>query len=85
MARFRAVIQGNRGSASRLGSAHSGLQANVNGWDVGVEVAAHAEGENDSFFIYMTGGSNDSHPTTYIGRVTLVNGKPVFYTGNQND
>lgn len=58
MAHFRAVIQGQRGPASRLGSKHSGLKAIVNGWTVGCSVEATHEGDKDVFRIYKTNGSN---------------------------
>ena len=82
MARFRATIQGQRGSASRLGSAKSGIMARVNGWDVGVEVVAqHNASHSDSrdiFELYATGGSHNAHRARYIGYVTLVNNTPMF-------
>lgn len=71
MARFRATIKGQRGSASRLGSATSGIVANVNGWNLGIQVvamddrAATMEGgkpgkDSDRFEVRATGGSNGS-------------------------
>ncbi len=58
MAQYRAIIKGNRGEASRLGSKSSGLEARVNGWNVGVYVdIQHIEGK-DRVFVYSTGGSN---------------------------
>ena len=57
MAHFRATIQGNRGMASRLGTKKTGLQASVNGWNVGVTVEAlHINGE-DTINVFITGGS----------------------------
>jgi len=38
MAHFRAVIQGQRGEASRLGSKATGISANVASWQGGVDV-----------------------------------------------
>ena len=60
MARFRGTVQGNRGTASRLG--HRDLTATVNGWDCGVRVTAAANsGEpGEVFTVAVTGGSNDS-------------------------
>ena len=46
MTRFRATIQGNRGAASRLGGVNSGVEASVNGWDIGVGVKARVDGES---------------------------------------
>ena len=68
MAQFRANILGQRGGASRLGSAKSGILAIVNGWHGGVTVEAkHVDGR-DIFEIYATGGSGDKN-TTWIGCV----------------
>lgn len=78
MARFRATIRGQRGEASRLGGRASGIQATVNGWDVGVEVDGHGGPDLDAFDLYATGGSNGRHGRTWIGRVRLVDGKPTF-------
>lgn len=58
MSRFYAEIQGNRGRASRMGAASSGMWAHVRGWNVGVEVQCRAQGERDIIDIYETGGSN---------------------------
>lgn len=58
MAQFRAVIQGQRGQASRLGSKKSGASAVVNGWRVGVRVNAYHEAGRDVIEVYATGGSN---------------------------
>lgn len=58
MAHFRAVIKGQRGEASRLGSKTSGLKAVVNGWTVGCMVEARREGDKDVFRVYKTNGSN---------------------------
>ena len=50
MAQYRAIIKGNRGEASRLGSKSSGLEARVNGWDLGVYVEVqHIEGKDRIF------------------------------------
>jgi len=59
MANFRAVIQGQRGQASRLGSKSSGITASVNGWHLGVEVIAYHDKETgrDIFRVYKTEGS----------------------------
>ena len=60
MAHFRAVIEGNRGPASRLGSKDSGISTSVNGWGIGVDVYAYHDehtGEN-RVRLELTGGSN---------------------------
>lgn len=58
MAQFRAVIKGQRGEASRLGSKNSGINTSVNGWNAGVRVVAeHVDGK-DVFHVYRAWGSN---------------------------
>jgi hypothetical protein len=69
MARFRATIQGNRGEASRLGSASSGIVTRTNGWDAGVDVIGRTEGDNDLFSIRATGGSGGSRQPVEIAVV----------------
>jgi hypothetical protein len=70
MAHFRAVIQGNRGESSRLGSKASGIDASVNGWTCGVAVRAAYDPITDSdyFKIFRTTGSNGGR-VEYIGEV----------------
>jgi len=80
MAHFRGTIQGQRGSASRLGSVKSGIVANVNAWDVGIRVESRVINGEDAFAVYLTAGSNGStsaHPTgTFTRRdLDLLNGK----------
>lgn len=59
MARFRATIKGQRGEASRLGSAKSGIVARVRGWDVGVQVVADVDADGrDVLHVFRDGGSN---------------------------
>ena len=60
MARFYADIRGNRGSASRMGSADSGIRGHVRGWSLGGEVECHAQDtkeERDWTHLTLTGGS----------------------------
>ena len=58
MAQFRAIIRGQRGEASRLGSKQSGIVAHVDGWHTGATVRIdHVDGR-DRISIYRTGGSN---------------------------
>lgn len=58
MAHFRATIKGQRGEASRLGSAKSGIMAEINGWDRGIKVYAEHKDGKDHFTVISTGGSN---------------------------
>ena len=61
MAHFYAEIQGNRGSATRIGTKHSGMWVHIRGWNRGIYVKAwvNEQGE-DCFSIYTTEGSNNS-------------------------
>lgn len=71
MARFRGTIEGNRGPASRLGTARSGLYVTANGWNIGasIHLGVNDHGE-DEITIRLTGGSN--------GRVL----SRLIYSGN---
>ena len=60
MAQFRAIIKGQRGAASRLGSKKSGILARIDGWNNGIAVSAEHINGKDVFSGYRTGGSNDS-------------------------
>ncbi len=64
-----------RGEASRLGTKSSGIQASVNGWDIGMFVSiAHIDG-HDVIRAYVTGGSHGSD-MKHIGTYKIINGKP---------
>ena len=69
MARFRGIIEGQRGPASRLGRAKSGLIVKCNSWHSGVTVDTWVdEDDRDVFDIYVTDGSG-GNGKTYIGRL----------------
>ena len=84
MAHFRATIQGQRGGASRLGSAKSGIAAAVNGWDIGVTIEAgvHENGQ-DVLYVYATGGSLGRRRSSLIARV-MVEGVDVAADGTND-
>lgn len=72
MAHYRAVIQGMRGEASRLGSQNSGIDTSVNGWKGGVEVRGRWNGkaQADEFTISATiGSAREGRAHGYIGSV----------------
>lgn len=48
MAHFRGVIQGRRGSTSRLGDKRKGIHATLNGWNFGLYVELSHEDEPNS-------------------------------------
>lgn len=77
MARFIGYVQGQAGEASRLGSPRSGISAQAQGWNVGIRVDGHADGDDDVFDVYLTSGSNGGN-RAHLGRVTMVDGSPVF-------
>ena len=64
MAHFRGVLQGRRGSTSRLGDKRKGIHATLNGWNAGVYVELCHEDEKDCgsgrdiVRVYQTKGSN---------------------------
>ena len=68
MAQYRAIIQGNRGNVSRLGSKKSGISAEINGWNKGVFVFGRFNKETgkDEFIVEETGGSMGSAPKKII-------------------
>tara|TARA_R100000234_G_scaffold89261_1_gene57599 strand:+ start:263 stop:508 length:246 start_codon:yes stop_codon:yes gene_type:complete len=72
MAQFKAEIQGNRGSVSRLGHKTTGIQGHICGWETGIRVEGHYDEElGDIFLVYQTGGSNRKHRDVLLGK--LVN------------
>ena len=78
MARFRGSVSGQRGYASRLGSAKSGLHTEANGWNSGVSVQAFADEDVDVFEIRSTSGSNGGVAGFLIGYVFIRDGKLEF-------
>lgn len=71
MSRFYANIQGNRGAATRMGTAASGIQAHPRGWDLGVNVVGYAgNGDRDNFAIRLSSGSHASRHATFVLEVT---------------
>lgn len=71
MARFYGEIQGSRGPATRMGTAKSGFEAHIRGWNVGVRVYLDVtEDGKDRLTVYKTGGSNQ--PMSH-GRVVIYN------------
>ena len=66
MAHFYGEIQGTAKTiASRTGSAKSGIQAHIRGWNVGVKISCYVDEDGkDCITIYHTKGSNN--PSWYI-------------------
>lgn len=70
MARFYASIQGNRGEATRIGTASSGIYGHIRGWDVGVAVRANVIDGEDVLEVYRTEGSNNPNEGERIAVVS---------------
>lgn len=65
MARFRGVVQGGRGEATRLG--HSGLTVRAESWQGAVRVTMQAAGEHNRVTITAEShGAGDGHPMGQI-------------------
>jgi hypothetical protein len=86
VARYRGLIRGSRGEASRLGSRE--LFTACDAWDIGIETEALPvrDGDGDSITITLTGGSNQSAEKILLGTFTRdadspsgfsVNGEPM--------
>lgn len=61
MSRFYGDLTGQaKTTATRRGSAKSGIRSHVRGWDVGVKVFANDKGGKDEIQIYVTTGSNNT-------------------------
>lgn len=75
MARFYASIQGQRGEATRMGSAKSGMVGHVRGWDIGARVDLDDRNGKDVVTITLTGGSNGRTPSRILGE--FVEGEPI--------
>jgi hypothetical protein len=68
MAQFRALIQGQRGEASRLGSKKSGISTHTNGWGCGVTVYGYVDNDGeDKFRVTLTSGSGYRGVTKHLG------------------
>ena len=74
MARFYASIQGNRGQVTRMGSASSGIEGHIRGWNLGVRVEMDTDPAtgNDRLTVYRTSGSNKTEMDKEIYSEVLV-------------
>ena len=58
MSHFYADIKGSRGQATRCGTKNSGIRGHIRGWNIGIQVYGGIdENGNDTFSVYLTGGS----------------------------
>ena len=70
MARFYALIKGNRGAATRMGTPASGITGHIRGWNVGVRVEMGVDEDGqDVVRVYATGGSHDPGSTQLVAKV----------------
>ena len=70
MAQFKAEIQGNRGSVSRLGHKTTGISSHTCGWESGIKVEGHYDEDlGDIFMVYQTSGSGFKKASTLIGKL----------------
>jgi len=69
MAQYRGVVEGSRGSASRLGHKTTGLTVKANGWHLGVTVDVTYRDGKDVFEVYKTGGSSSNSKRELIATV----------------
>lgn len=76
MARFMASVTGHQ-SATRLGSAETGVTVRAQSRTVGVEVQARADGDADVFTVVAAVGGRWDAPTR-LGTVRVVAGVPTF-------
>ncbi|HNV66970.1 MAG TPA: hypothetical protein PKV77_11050 [Bacteroidales bacterium] len=70
MARYYGGIQGNRGTATRLGTASSGLTAFANGWHIGAQVnlyPASRDSDEDELTITLNHGSSRNPRDFHLG------------------
>ena len=81
MARFIGYTLGNRGQASRLGTADSGIRSQAQGWTSGVTVLGSVDKDDrDVFQVIQNSGSNGSGDQREILRV--VDGEVFVHCGN---
>lgn len=78
MSRFYASIEGNRGEATRQGTAKSGMEGHLRGWHVGCRVVVFDDNGQDTIKVYKTGGSSGLCEQVLIAKFTQ-HGAPMFF------
>lgn len=72
MSRFYGDLTGQaRTTATRRGSASSGVSAHIRGWGIGVRVNVHDEDGRDVVSVTLTGGSNSTGMKRCLGSWVL--------------
>lgn len=71
MAQFYAEIQGNRGSATRMGGKESGIWGHIRGWGVGARIRCFYDEKTDTDIVkvYATKGSGGNGQETLIATI----------------
>jgi len=70
MAQFRAEIQGNKSSVSRLGHKTTGIWGHICGWSSGIKIEGHHDEEmGDIFLVWQTTGSGINGRSTLLGKL----------------
>ena len=70
MAQFKAEIQGNRGSVSRLGHKTTGISSHTCGWESGIKVEGHYDEDlGDIIMVYQTSGSGFKKASVLLGKL----------------
>lgn len=79
MAHFYGSLNGQaKTQATRTGTINSGIRAHVRGWNVGVETIAERNVEQDTIYIYATGGFSHEKQRILVGKVILSDDRPQF-------
>ena len=80
MSRYYGSLNGSRGEATRQGTAKSGLEGHIRGWDIGarVEMSRRPDGD-DEVTIYLTGGSNRPSNVLNLGTFHVKDNLVVNY------
>ncbi len=86
MAHFYGNMKGARGGeVTRCGTATSGLQAHVRGWDIGGRVEVISTAHGDAVHFHVTRGSNGNRSDLIIAVARLEDGRVIIeehLTGN---
>ena len=72
MSRFYGSLSGSaKTAATRRGNGVSGIDSHTRGWDGGIRVEGFADGDDDVFLVYVTGGSNMASYQKQVGRLRI--------------
>ena len=72
MARYQGFVQGNRGEATRLGTAKSGMWATARGWEGGAHIALYEKDGRDYINISVGPHGNTGQTTILEGPVADI-------------